>query len=254
MSDATSTTNTQPANADDISLAQAILAPLDAIFQAQIHAARSYINLLWQMAYPHIPIDKNGAQVEFKAAYDDSANQGNYVFELKDGSFAKIAEDGTLTTVDNYLPDPANFVDLHMPYTFPLTFQTNSNNEVRDYLMKIPVVAMIPTSPLAIEEANIKFSMAISSVGDNQQQQDSEIKKFGGSADGGDFDESTRPWYLVKKPKSINGSITSSNSNSSSIDISIKLTKSPVPAALEKSLTVLTQSIGLANLDRKTTN
>jgi hypothetical protein len=41
------------------------------------------------------------------------------------------------------------------------------------------------------------------------------------------------------------GSITPSGSDSAKIDISIKLSKCPVPAALEKSLTVLTQSISV---------
>ncbi len=40
---------------ESISLSQALLAPLDAVFKAQIHAARSFLNLLLQMGYPHNP-------------------------------------------------------------------------------------------------------------------------------------------------------------------------------------------------------
>jgi hypothetical protein len=43
-----------------VSLSQALLAPLDAIFKAQIHAARSFLSLLLQLGYPHQPVDEKG--------------------------------------------------------------------------------------------------------------------------------------------------------------------------------------------------
>jgi hypothetical protein len=43
-----------------VSLSQALLAPLDAIFKAQIHAARSFLSLLLQIGYPHQPLDEEG--------------------------------------------------------------------------------------------------------------------------------------------------------------------------------------------------
>jgi hypothetical protein len=39
------------AHETDISLSQAILAPLDAIFKAQLHGARSFLNMLLQLGY-----------------------------------------------------------------------------------------------------------------------------------------------------------------------------------------------------------
>ncbi len=45
------------ASETDISLEQALLAPLDAILKAQLHSARSFLNLLLQLGYPHD--DKN---------------------------------------------------------------------------------------------------------------------------------------------------------------------------------------------------
>lgn len=41
------------ASETDISLEQALLAPLDAILKAQLHSARSFLNLLLQLGYPH---------------------------------------------------------------------------------------------------------------------------------------------------------------------------------------------------------
>ncbi len=50
-----------PAATSPVSLSQALLAPLDAIFKAQIHAARSFLNLVLQIGYPHNPVvDSNG--------------------------------------------------------------------------------------------------------------------------------------------------------------------------------------------------
>lgn len=43
-----------------VSLSQALLAPLDAIFKAQIHAARSFLSLLLQVGYPHQSLDEEG--------------------------------------------------------------------------------------------------------------------------------------------------------------------------------------------------
>ena len=48
-----------PASLSEISLSQAILAPLDALFKAQVHAARSFLNLLLQIGYPHGELDKD---------------------------------------------------------------------------------------------------------------------------------------------------------------------------------------------------
>jgi hypothetical protein len=49
-----------------ISLSQALLAPLDAIFKAQVHAARSFLNLLLQIGYPHQPLDTKGVATDQK--------------------------------------------------------------------------------------------------------------------------------------------------------------------------------------------
>jgi hypothetical protein len=54
-----------------VSLSQALLAPLDAIFKAQIHAARSFLSLLLQVGYPHQPLDEQGmAKVEKGTPYN----------------------------------------------------------------------------------------------------------------------------------------------------------------------------------------
>lgn len=54
----------QPAAISSISLSQALLAPLDAIFKAQIHAARSFLNMLLQIGYPHRPVGEDGNPIQ----------------------------------------------------------------------------------------------------------------------------------------------------------------------------------------------
>lgn len=231
--------NTKQANASAISLSQAILAPLDAIFKAQIHAGRSYINMLWQMAYPHIPVDDKGHQIKFKRSF---VEEEKYVFERDDGTFFTLSEGGMPEAKEGFVADEGKEIDLRSPYQFPLNFKVEKDNKQQEYIMQVPAIAMIPTSPLGIEEASIKFSMSIENVTDHKQLQRAESRNHVSQSNtsGG-----SRPWYLVEEPKSINGYINTKDATNSSIDIEIKLAKSPIPAALEKSLTVLTQSISV---------
>lgn len=50
----------RPASDALISLSQAILAPLDALAKAQVHAARSFLNFLLQIGFPKAPSDADG--------------------------------------------------------------------------------------------------------------------------------------------------------------------------------------------------
>lgn len=54
----------QPSALSSVSLSQVLLAPLDAIFKAQIHAARSFLNMLLQIGFPHKPVGEDGYPIE----------------------------------------------------------------------------------------------------------------------------------------------------------------------------------------------
>jgi hypothetical protein len=73
MADTLTASGEIPGAASEISLSQAILAPLDALFKAQVHSARSFLNLLLQIGYPHVQLDKDGnpdkEQLESKTCY-----------------------------------------------------------------------------------------------------------------------------------------------------------------------------------------
>jgi hypothetical protein len=53
----------KPAAIAEISLSQVLLAPLDAIYKAQIHAARSVLNMILQLGYPHQPVGEDGQPI-----------------------------------------------------------------------------------------------------------------------------------------------------------------------------------------------
>lgn len=55
-----------------LTLEQALLAPLDSILKAQLHSARSFLNLLLQLGYPHQEADEDGHpySLEFKFRKD----------------------------------------------------------------------------------------------------------------------------------------------------------------------------------------
>ena len=74
-----------PAATSIISLSQAILAPLDAISKAQVHAARSFLNFVMQIAFPHIP-DRN-------ASTESASSEQMYMqtFRVKSGNGEGIA-------------------------------------------------------------------------------------------------------------------------------------------------------------------
>lgn len=192
-----------PGKASDsvISLSQAILSPLDALFKAQIHAARSFLNLILQIGYPNIRINKETQMPLEEDLKDETRNRPFYV------PFGHIVND-------------------------------DKGNSAK-YDINIPALALIPFNSLAIDSGEFKFGMNITYIDNHQQIQDSRAAE-------GD-DDGKRPWYLVKDPVSMKGNITSGSgaktgsSQETTIDIYIKVSKSPIPAALDNLLTHLTQ-------------
>lgn len=67
-----------------ISLSQALLAPLDAIFKAQTHAARSFVNLLMQVGFPHREPN------EPPTAWNEEPYRVEFPFDLPDGTKQRV--------------------------------------------------------------------------------------------------------------------------------------------------------------------
>jgi hypothetical protein len=207
MSDQPDTTsgNTRvPASMSEISLSQAILAPLDALFKAQVHAARSFLNLLLQIGYPHVELDKDGNPIQ--SDEDKSAvYTQDFAFTDQDGNHMKVS---------------------------------------------IPSLALVPIAPLTIEDASFKLNFKVEKNEAHSQIQASEKEVTSAErSNNTGWDETNRPWYLVKDPVSFRGNISpagdkseSSQSSSSVINIEINLSRQPLPSGLDKLLTALQQS------------
>ncbi|MEI6766944.1 MAG: DUF2589 domain-containing protein [Bacteroidota bacterium] len=205
-------TNIAPASLEKISLSQALLAPLDALFKAQVHSARSFLNLVLQIGYPHIGVDDAGHS---KEQAQDAKQMYIQHFRFKD-------ENGKSVEVS------------------------------------IPALALIPVTPLSIDNANVKMSFQVEDIEKHVQLQASEVEnmKRAGNQDV-KYDESNRPWYLVSDPVSFKGTVTSgdpdtliSNKSSSTISIEVNITRQPLPAGLDKLLTSLSQATITTNLEK----
>jgi len=222
---------------EQLTLSQAILSPLDSIFQAQIHAARSFLNMLLQIGYPHVVVDTAGHPVK-----------------------------------DKKVNPPENFRPYEVDFNFT---QNDAEGNPQHYKASIPALALVPLNSLAVSEAEFNFGLKVTSIHSFQQMQDSEKKSIleqlkkeledkrrnegirgvhitdnDVSSDEVSNAMSNRKWNLVKDPKSLKGIISSKpsdkmkeGSEEAIIDISIKLTKTPIPAALDNLLTSLTKAV-----------
>ena len=182
-----------------VSLSEAILASLDSVFKAQVHASRSFLNFLFQMAYPHLPVKQDGS-----------------------------------TDIENASEDKKRPYTVDIPYI---------NDQGKEDVIRIPTLAMIPIAPLGVDEASIRFSLSIEDVGNHTQMQSSE----GGNMTDDSFKDK-RPWFLVGDPKSLRGTFqpienTESSKKSNVIDIAITVKRVPIPDALQKTISALSQSI-----------
>jgi hypothetical protein len=199
-----------PAAEAIISLSQALLAPLDAIFKAQLHAARSFLNLLLQLGYPHHPVDETG-QTTGPAPGTAAAKQ-----------------DG-------------------LPYTLDFDYEIDVDGQTKKQRVSVPALALVPVAPLAVDSAEFRFDMAVREIGPHEQIQASEGKAVQPEGDSG-FDRFKRPWFLVDDPVSIRGTIVqpptapTQSSQEASIHIEVKVTSIKIPSGLDKLLTSLTQS------------
>ena len=89
----------QQHDANELSLEQALLAPLNSILKAQLHSARSFLNLLLQLGYPHTDDKLDGHRegepfhMEFKHYGDDGSEQTLRVPALSLVPIAPLAVD-----------------------------------------------------------------------------------------------------------------------------------------------------------------
>jgi len=240
MSEPTDPKTTNAATTD-LTLSAALLAPLNSIFEAQIHSARAFLNFILQMGFKHRyteeELEKKKAELQ-KSGNWDTATEENFeklrtVAQLRNQR-EKLNLKGSLTaTEENELNDANNQLrELGEDEdVYSATFNYR-DGEGSSHQVSVPLLALVPVSPLAIKSADFEFNMSVNNTYENYQQMRGDTGT-----------EENRPWYLIS-PKRIKGKIapSDSKSESSAISIKIQVESAPIPQGLNTLLTSLTQS------------
>jgi hypothetical protein len=205
-----------PAAQAALSLSQAVLAPLDAVLKAQIHAARSFLNLVLQLGFPHAEVDEKGHPLPEQLANDGKP----YALEF----YSDVHVDGRSRRQKVTVPA------LALVPVAPLAVQS------AEFKFDLSVVEVHRHRQIQRSESG---------------KTDSERERTAGKA-GTTFDETSRPWFLVPDPVSIRGVIappeagegeaTSDRSRRSTVQIAVKVGAMDTPAALTRLLTALSQT------------
>ncbi|HLU88772.1 MAG TPA: DUF2589 domain-containing protein [Cyclobacteriaceae bacterium] len=217
-------------NNEPISLSSALLAPVNSIFETQIHAARAFLNFILQMGFRHKPSEQELKEAS-KEDQEKERKRKAAVEEMKK-LFAEKREQGSLTReqVARLQQLSCEYGDL---YQQMINYVDNTGNQ---FVLNIPNLAMLPIKPLAISEADFSYEFEVVS-------QNAEYKQMGAAIKDPDKEEE-RPWFLIN-PKSIRGNFASrkENSNETTIKINVKVGNTEMPYGLEKLLVHLTNSM-----------
>jgi len=196
-----------------VSLAQVLLAPLDALFQAQVHAGRSFLNFLLQLAYDDKPREREKTPPADAAA---APSRPDTIYSVK-----FVQE----------VPGPAD---------------TDGTPSRQLQEVSIPALALVPVRPLAIEEAEVNLAMEVTNIGKHEQFGPAK------QADDGPPPPwwlvrdpiSLRGHVANAAPVSSSDSLTQKRL----VQIKVKVAPVATPAGLEKLLTTLTQSAQVKNV------
>jgi hypothetical protein len=213
-----------PASTAQVSLSQAILGPLDAIFKAQVHAARSFLNLVQQLGYPHVEGD-DGNESTPSTTPDNNAGGA-----------------GGTTGGGGAPPDPGKSA-----YTVDFLNEVEIDGKRQLQKISVPALALVPIAPLAVESSTYTFDLHVRYVGRHKQ-----LRK---STNVSEESRKNRPWMLVDEPISVRGNFAPSEENGggetsrqSRVKVEINVGRVPQPAALDKLLTSLSQITTVENL------
>jgi len=209
-----------PASESVISLSQAILAPLDALAKAQVHAARSFLNLVLQVGYPHSPWI--ATEKDAKPAADEASYSQTFRIDGEDGKVIEISVP-TLALV------PLQPLGIESAtFNLEMAIREVSHHEQMQ----------------ASEQASLKR--------EHETNKDLRSQVQGGAAPPQD----ARPWYLVSEPVSVRGTLSDPGDGKSaqklaSIKMDVKLSRLPTPAGLQKLLVAMTQNSSLKTIPDK---
>jgi hypothetical protein len=214
---------------DNITLSAALLAPLNAIFEAQVHAARAFLSFVLQMGFRHQYTREEVAElkkdpIKNKEAIEDIDE------EKEDKKRIKALEQKTNLTEkeqNELINLKVKWDDMRMQ---KFNYYDDKGNSSSYY---IPNLAILPIKPLGVQNANFKFELNVKSFTEDFNQMGS-VKGISGA----------RPWYLIK-PKRITGEFGKSESNERSIKIEVNVGTTDMPYGLDKLLTSLTNNVNV---------
>lgn len=229
-------------NSSKLSLSAAILAPLNAIFEAQVHAARSFLSFILQMGFRH-----KYSEEEKRRLRESSETDPKILERLKEEEKAKDRIDELRKKRENATGGLSDLEESELKrllfkwddiYSQEFSYFDDNGDE---QVVSIPNIALIPVKPLAIDDAHIHFEMQV-----DQKYEDYSTIRRSEKAD------VERPWFLIK-PKRIQGTIVPKGESNTragiSIEISIKSTE--MPFGLNRLLTTMTESSKIFPKPRK---
>ena len=219
----------EPEPDDSITLSAALLAPLNAIFEAQVHAARAFLSFVLQMGFRHQYTKEEVAELKKdpqknKEAIEDIEEEKNdtkRISVLEQKASLTEAEKAELMTLkikwDDMRMQKFNYFD--------------DKGNASSYF--VPNLAILPIKPLGVQNANFKFELNVKSFTEDFNQMGT-VKGATGA----------RPWYLIK-PKRITGEFGKSEGNERSIKIEVNVGTTDMPYGLDKLLTSLTNNVNV---------
>lgn len=201
-----------------MSLSQAILAPLDALAKAQVHAARSFLNFVLQIGYPHRAV---GTMPDG----DEAMYSQKFQLEQTTLNEAGEAEHKALTLT---LPTLA-LVPLQ-----PLGIES-AKYEVELVVRELDHHQQIQSSELT--------------------EVSKEAPVMGSRGEAIKTTAQPRPWFLVAEPISVRGTLSNPGGDGTrekmaSIKVQVELKCAPTPAGLAKLLSTMTQVSSLSETVR----
>jgi hypothetical protein len=227
--------NQEQNDPEEITLSAALLAPLNAIFEAQIHAARAFLSFILQMGFRHRyskqeiselkkEREKNEAVLE---DIEEEKKAQKRLLELERKSQKSSLND---EEVSEQWRLRLKYGDLYLQ---KFDFFDNAGNASS---VLVPNLALLPINPLAVNSANFKFELNIATYTDSYDQM--------GSVEGA---QAKRPWFLIN-PKRIKGNFSKGSSDEKTITVEVNVTSTEMPYGLDKLLTSLTNNIGMAKM------
>jgi hypothetical protein len=214
---------------ESITLSAALLAPLNAIFEAQVHAARAFLSFILQMGFRYQysekekdelkkDPDKNKELLDEIEAVDVAKKR---ILELESKDTLTIKETKELWALK------VEWDELRMQ---KFDYFDDKGNPTSIY---IPNLAILPIKPLGVENANFKFELNVKKFTEDYNQMGT-VKGASGE----------RPWFLIK-PKRIRGEFGKSEGNEKSIKIEVNVSTTDMPYGLDKLLTSLTSNVNV---------